>query len=82
MIVQTGIKWEDVNQILADKNIPLFFPVSGSAHSTYLTLTAWQLDPGPGATIGGMISTGCSGSTFTIDPSSLRLICLNWKQTL
>ena len=31
MIVQTGIKWEDVNQILANKNIPLFFPVSSSS---------------------------------------------------
>ena len=64
MIVQTGIKWEDVNQILADKNIPLFFPVSPSHHSFYLTLIARELDPGPGATIGGMISTGCSGSMF------------------
>ncbi|PVF98174.1 hypothetical protein CPB86DRAFT_705625 [Serendipita vermifera] len=46
MIVQSGIRWEDVNQTLADRGIPLFFP----------------LDPGPGATIGGMIATGCSGT--------------------
>ena len=73
MIVQTGIKWEDVNQILADKSIPLFFPVSPSHHFFYLTLIVWKLDPGPGATIGGMISTGCSGSKFPTysDPSGL-----------
>ncbi|CAL1704055.1 unnamed protein product [Somion occarium] len=46
LICQAGTRWEDVNQILKDKGIPLFFP----------------LDPGPGATIGGMIGTGCSGT--------------------
>ena len=44
--VQCGVKWEDLNAHLAEKKIPLFFP----------------LDPGPGATIGGMIGTGCSGT--------------------
>ncbi|KAK4684466.1 D-lactate dehydrogenase (cytochrome), partial [Tremellales sp. Uapishka_1] len=44
--VQPGVKWEDLNAYLASKSIPLFFP----------------LDPGPGATIGGMIGTGCSGT--------------------
>ncbi|EGO21705.1 hypothetical protein SERLADRAFT_357529 [Serpula lacrymans var. lacrymans S7.9] len=43
---QSGVRWEDVNRILKEKGIPLFFP----------------LDPGPGATIGGMIGTGCSGT--------------------
>lgn len=43
---QSGARWEDINQTLKDKNIPLFFP----------------LDPGPGATIGGMVGTGCSGT--------------------
>lgn len=43
---QSGARWEDINQALKDKGIPLFFP----------------LDPGPGATIGGMIGTGCSGT--------------------
>lgn len=43
---QPGAKWEDINNTLKDKGIPLFFP----------------LDPGPGATIGGMIGTGCSGT--------------------
>lgn len=28
------------------------------------TISARQLDPAPGATIGGMLSTGCSGSVF------------------
>jgi FAD/FMN-containing dehydrogenase len=28
MIVQSGITWEDVNKTLAERGIPLFFPVS------------------------------------------------------
>ena len=44
--LQAGVKWEDLNSYLADERIPLFFP----------------LDPGPGATIGGMAGTGCSGT--------------------
>ncbi|KAG9318167.1 D-lactate dehydrogenase cytochrome oxidoreductase [Chiua virens] len=43
---QAGARWEDINRVLKEKGIPLFFP----------------LDPGPGATIGGMIGTGCSGT--------------------
>ncbi|KAA1477039.1 hypothetical protein DENSPDRAFT_844194 [Dentipellis sp. KUC8613] len=43
---QSGTRWEDINDALAQKGIPLFFP----------------LDPGPGATIGGMVGTGCSGT--------------------
>ncbi|KAJ4463493.1 D-lactate dehydrogenase cytochrome oxidoreductase [Lentinula edodes] len=46
LICQAGAQWEDINQTLKDKGIPLFFP----------------LDPGPGATIGGMVGTGCSGT--------------------
>ncbi|KAL4253874.1 D-lactate dehydrogenase (cytochrome) [Abortiporus biennis] len=46
LVCQSGARWEDINQTLRDKGIPLFFP----------------LDPGPGATIGGMIGTGCSGT--------------------
>ncbi|KAF9001885.1 D-lactate dehydrogenase cytochrome oxidoreductase [Cyathus striatus] len=46
LICQAGTRWEDINQTLKEKGIPLFFP----------------LDPGPGATIGGMIGTGCSGT--------------------
>lgn len=46
LVCQAGAKWEDINSTLAEKGIPLFFP----------------LDPGPGATIGGMIGTGCSGT--------------------
>ncbi|KAH8107142.1 D-lactate dehydrogenase cytochrome oxidoreductase [Cristinia sonorae] len=46
LICQSGARWEDINHTLKDKGIPLFFP----------------LDPGPGATIGGMIGTGCSGT--------------------
>lgn len=43
---QAGARWEDINSTLKEKGIPLFFP----------------LDPGPGATIGGMVGTGCSGT--------------------
>ncbi|EJT98506.1 hypothetical protein DACRYDRAFT_24534 [Dacryopinax primogenitus] len=46
MVVQAGCRWDDLNDLLKDKGIPLFFP----------------LDAGPGATIGGMIATGCSGT--------------------
>ncbi|KAJ7491259.1 D-lactate dehydrogenase cytochrome oxidoreductase [Mycena latifolia] len=46
LVCQSGARWEDINQTLKDRGIPLFFP----------------LDPGPGATIGGMVGTGCSGS--------------------
>lgn len=46
MTVQPGISWEAINAELEDREIPLFFP----------------LDPGPGATVGGMIATGCSGT--------------------
>jgi D-lactate dehydrogenase (cytochrome) len=45
-VVQAGVKWEDLNAHLVKEGIPLFFP----------------LDPGPGATIGGMVGTGCSGT--------------------
>ena len=27
IVVQSGIKWEEVNRILAERKIPLFFPV-------------------------------------------------------
>ncbi|KAG7558167.1 hypothetical protein FFLO_02894 [Filobasidium floriforme] len=46
MVVQSGVPWEEINSHLASLSHPLFFP----------------LDPGPGATIGGMIGTGCSGT--------------------
>ncbi|KAL5529461.1 hypothetical protein ACEPAG_5446 [Sanghuangporus baumii] len=46
LVCQAGARWEDINLTLQEKGIPLFFP----------------LDPGPGATIGGMIGTGCSGT--------------------
>ncbi|KAI9443653.1 hypothetical protein H4582DRAFT_2072658 [Lactarius indigo] len=46
LICQPGVGWMEINQTLKEKGIPLFFP----------------LDPGPTATIGGMLSTGCSGT--------------------
>lgn len=44
VVVQPGVGWQDLNELLADEN--LFFPP----------------DPGPGAMIGGMVGTGCSGT--------------------
>ncbi len=46
MTVQAGKEWMEINSDLEDMGIPLFFP----------------LDPGPGARIGGMCSTGSSGT--------------------
>lgn len=45
-VVQPGVGWEAVNAHLAEMGSGLFFPV----------------DPGPGACIGGMVGTGCSGT--------------------
>lgn len=28
IICQSGVRWEDINNTLQEKNIPLFFPVS------------------------------------------------------
>ncbi|KAF9223160.1 hypothetical protein BS17DRAFT_706892 [Gyrodon lividus] len=46
VVCQAGVTWNNLNATLKEKGIPLFFP----------------LDPGRDATIGGMISTGCSGT--------------------
>ncbi|KAF9224911.1 FAD-binding domain-containing protein [Gyrodon lividus] len=46
LVCQPGVGWMEINETLQKEGIPLFFP----------------LDPGPGATIGGMMSTGCSGT--------------------
>ncbi|KDQ51241.1 hypothetical protein JAAARDRAFT_41303 [Jaapia argillacea MUCL 33604] len=46
LVCQPGARWMDVNDTLKEKGIPLFVP----------------LDPAPGATIGGMLATGCSGT--------------------
>ncbi|KAI0276801.1 hypothetical protein BGY98DRAFT_1090140 [Russula aff. rugulosa BPL654] len=46
LVCQPGVGWMEINETLKEKGIPLFFP----------------LDPGPTATVGGMLSTGCSGT--------------------
>lgn len=46
VVVEPGVKWEDLNAELVKQGHDLFFPI----------------DPGPGATIGGMMATGCSGT--------------------
>lgn len=66
LVCQPGAKWMDINETLKEKGIPLFFPVNFLTLIClfYHNLTAARLkiDPAPGATIGGMLSTGCSGS--------------------
>jgi D-lactate dehydrogenase (cytochrome) len=71
IVCQPGVLWMDINSTLEEQGIPLFFP----------------LDPGPSATVGGMLSTGCSGSTllpysptfhitlFLIFPAIQRTLC-------
>lgn len=46
LICQPGIGWVEINETLKEKGIPLFFPI----------------DPASTASIGGMISNGCSGT--------------------
>ncbi|ETW81282.1 oxidoreductase, FAD-binding protein [Heterobasidion irregulare TC 32-1] len=46
LICQPGVGWMEINETLKESGTPLFFP----------------LDPAPSATIGGMLSTGCSGT--------------------
>ncbi|KAF4617446.1 hypothetical protein D9613_006408 [Agrocybe pediades] len=46
LVCQPAAQWMEINETLRAKGIPLFFPI----------------DPGPGATVGGMLSTGCSGT--------------------
>ena len=49
LVCQAGTRWEDINQTLKEKGIPLFFPVSyRSGPVDFLNLSI-QLDPGPGA---------------------------------
>ncbi|KAJ7153683.1 FAD-linked oxidase-like protein [Mycena filopes] len=46
VVCQPGLGWMELNETLQSAGIPLFFPI----------------DPAPDATIGGMASTGCSGT--------------------
>ncbi|KAF8630984.1 hypothetical protein AX15_002694 [Amanita polypyramis BW_CC] len=46
VVCQAGARWVDINDVLKEQGIPLFFPI----------------DPAPSATIGGMLGTGCSGT--------------------
>ncbi|KAF7376921.1 FAD-binding protein [Mycena sanguinolenta] len=46
VVCQPGLGWMELNETLQNEGIPLFFPI----------------DPAPDATIGGMASTGCSGT--------------------
>ncbi|KAJ6450786.1 FAD-linked oxidase-like protein [Mycena sanguinolenta] len=46
VVCQPGLGYVELNETLKAQGIPLFFP----------------LDPAPQATIGGMVSTGCSGT--------------------
>ncbi|KAF7375706.1 FAD-binding protein [Mycena sanguinolenta] len=46
VVCQPGLGWMELNETLQSQGIRLFFPI----------------DPAPEATIGGMASTGCSGT--------------------
>ncbi|KAJ6483987.1 FAD-linked oxidase-like protein [Mycena sanguinolenta] len=46
VVCQPGLGWMELNETLQSEGIPLFFPI----------------DPAPDATMGGMASTGCSGT--------------------
>ena len=39
LVCQAGTRWEDINQILRDKGIPLFFPVSLTARARHAEFT-------------------------------------------
>ncbi|KAK0496315.1 hypothetical protein EDD18DRAFT_1309517 [Armillaria luteobubalina] len=60
MVCQPGIGWVEINDTLAEKGIPFFFPSSNLMRYGIL------IDLAPGATIGGMLSTGCSGMLLII----------------
>jgi FAD/FMN-containing dehydrogenase len=76
LVCQPGVGWMEINETLKEKGIPLFFPVrvTNATHTLPNFHLHPQLDPGPTATVGGMLSTGCSGSqccaivnvTFTV----------------
>lgn len=63
--VQAGIGYVELNDILKEKGVPLWFP----------------LDPGPGASVGGMCGTRCSGST-AVRYGSMRENVLNMTAVL
>ncbi|KAF8288830.1 hypothetical protein DL93DRAFT_2092175 [Clavulina sp. PMI_390] len=46
LVCQAGAGWDQINHHLDEMGLPLFFPI----------------DPGPSASVGGMMSTGCSGT--------------------
>ncbi|PLW23101.1 hypothetical protein PCASD_10543 [Puccinia coronata f. sp. avenae] len=56
LVVQPGVSYEDLNRHLRD----LSSSSSSSASSPHTLF--FPVDPGPGAQIGGMIGTGCSGT--------------------
>jgi D-lactate dehydrogenase (cytochrome) len=67
MVVQCGVDWMEINSTLKEKGIPLFFPVGIASYIAPRHDQQYkQLDPGPSATIGGMLSTGCSGSESSL----------------
>lgn len=69
MIVQPGVKYEVLNEELKDRGTGLFFPVDPGPVS-HVSCTVSFLGQSvhhrvlfnQGAEIGGMISTGCSGT--------------------
>jgi hypothetical protein len=68
VVCQPGVVWVDLNETLQEMGVPLFFPVRillPSENRRGLKFGSCKLDPAPSATIGGMLSTGCSGSKWS-----------------
>ena len=55
-------KVKDTNTLFVPQEFR-FFSLCAVRPNVQTTSNRLKIDPAPGATIGGMISTGCSGST-------------------
>ncbi|KAF7298036.1 FAD-binding protein [Mycena chlorophos] len=62
VVCQPGLNWVELNETLREKGIPLFFPACKPYFLCHLSDERLKIDPALGATIGGMASTGCSGT--------------------
>lgn len=65
-VVQPGIGWQGLNELLAARGIKLFFPVRrGCLHAVGTTtddVARRKVDPAPGSEFGGMVGVAGSGT--------------------